>query len=268
MTSHKKSNVVHLPIAPEPDGKKRVGRPTGKLGKTAPSADYYERIESYAQKIRQTKDVRDIINMLEEALSETRALHTVNELAVAHQQVALAEMRIERLKSELELVSQLVREDQLTGAMNRRGLDDALEREAARADRCKTPLCIALIDLDDFKGINDLLGHQVGDLVLVHLVAIVKETIRSNDMIGRYGGDEFMVLMPGAQIDEACEVMDRLHRRLTLKPPSVDKHELTVTFSAGVAMRVLGEDCQAVIQRADQALYDAKNLGKDRVNAA
>ena len=231
-------------------------------------ADYYHRIEDYAQKIRETTDLRDIIGILDEALNETRALHTANEIAIVRQQVVHAEQRIEHLKSELELVTQLVREDQLTGALNRRGLDDALGREAARAERRGTHLCIGLIDIDNFKKINDAFGHQVGDIVLVHLVAIIRETIRTNDLIGRYGGEEFMVILPDAHLDVAVAVMGRLQRELAAKPISWDKQRLLVTFSAGVAARVSGEAIEALINRADKALYEAKREGKDRVIVA
>ncbi len=265
MTTRNNSNIVRLSTSPRRVGQSPEARALDEIAQPQTHPGYYARMELFAQKIRQTRDIRDIITTLEEALRETRALHTVDEVALAHEQVALAEVRIERLRNELELVSRLVREDQLTGALNRRGLDDALEREAARAERCVTPLCVALIDLDNFKGVNDSLGHQVGDRVLVHLVSIVMQTIRANDMIGRYGGDEFLVLMPGSQIDDANEVIARLQRQLTLKPLSLDNQELFVTFSAGVAMRRPGEASEAMVQRADRAMYEAKLAGRDRV---
>jgi diguanylate cyclase len=266
MAVNKKSNVVQLASAQATARQKQSDMYPADPPQ-AP-ADYYARIEQYARKIRQTKDVRDIISMLEEALLETRALHTVNEVAMARQQVALAELRIERLKNDLELVSKLVREDQLTGALNRRGLDDALEREVARAERFNTPLCVALIDLDNFKDFNDALGHLAGDQVLMHLVATVMQTIRTNDMIGRYGGDEFLVLMPGSQIEDAQEVVSRLKRKLSLNPLRWEDQELLITFSAGVVMRQSGEDTQAMIQRADHAMYEAKRAGRDRISVA
>ena len=231
---------------------------------TAP-AEYYSRIENYAQKIRQTEDVRAIIAILDEALNETRALHTANEMAMVRQQVVLAEQRIENLKSELELVNRLVREDQLTGALNRRGLDDALQREVARAKRAGTFVCIALIDIDNFKKINDAYGHQVGDIVLVHLVAIIRETVRTNDLIGRFGGEEFMLVLPDSRLDEAAAVLTRLQRRLAERQISWANKQLLVTFSGGVAAHRPGESLDELIKRADQALYEAKRVGKDRV---
>jgi diguanylate cyclase len=232
------------------------------------TGDYSSRIEGYAQKIRQTSDVSDIITLLEDALRETRALHTANEVELVRQQVIHAEQRIERLKAELEMVNKLVREDQLTGALNRRGLDDALMRESARADRSGTPLCIALLDLDNFKKVNDTFGHQAGDAVLAHLVGMVKETIRSNDLIGRYGGEEFMLILPDARIEEAVAVMGRLQRGLVANPLPWGDGQLAFTFSAGIALRRQGDNEITLINHADQALYEAKRVGKNRIIVA
>ena len=137
-------------------------------------AEYSSRIEGYARKIRQTSDVGDIITLLEDALRETRALHTANEVQLVRQQVVHAENRIERLKAELEMVNKLVREDQLTGALNRRGLDDALLRESARADRGGKPLCIALIDLDEgFRMMVNILECAPGAVAIGSRMRIV-----------------------------------------------------------------------------------------------
>lgn len=268
MASDMDRGVLRLATPARAAGPKRASRMSDGRSLSAAPTEYYKRIETYAQKIRETQDVREIIGLLDEALSETRALHTANEMAIVRQQVILAERRIEQLKGELELVNKLVREDQLTGALNRRGLDDALEREAARADRGGTSLCIALIDIDNFKKINDAFGHQVGDIVLVHLVAIIRETIRTNDLIGRYGGEEFLLLLPDSRIDEATAVMARLRRELAGKPISWGKQQLLVTFSAGVATHASEETIEGLIHRADQALYEAKRVGKDRVIVA
>lgn len=251
-----------------PPRQKQAARLSGARNQPANTDDYYKRIEDYAQQIRNTSEVGDIIAILDQALCQTRALHTADEVAIARKQVLTAEQRIEQLKGELELVSKLVHEDQLTGALNRRGLDDALAREAARAERKGSPLCIALIDIDNFKKINDSYGHQVGDVVLVHLVSIIKETIRSNDLIGRYGGEEFLLLLPDSRIDEATAVTARLQRELAHKSVSWGNKQLQVTFSAGVATRQAGESDAALIQRADQALYEAKRVGKDRIIVA
>ena len=260
------NNVVHLAIPTAPARRKAGGKAPAQSPSTA--AEYFQRIELYAHKIRQTKDIDNIIETLEEALRETRALHTTNEMAAARQQVALAEQRIERLKSELELVTRLVREDQLTRALNRRGLEDALKREVARATRSDTPLCVAMIDIDNFKHLNDTHGHQAGDKVLVHLVEIIQDTLRTNDLIGRYGGEEFLVLLPGSPLEAACEVMQRLQTQMAQKPIVWENLELRVTFSVGVAALRPAEIEPAFIGRADKAMYEAKRKGKNCVVTA
>ena len=264
MASESNRSFLHLATPPRPENAKRAIRVNSARDLATAPTEYYGRIEAYAQKIRETQDVRDIIGILDEALNETRALHTANEVAIVRQQVVLAEGRIEQLKRELEAVNRLVREDQLTGALNRRGLDDALARESARAERANTPLCVALLDIDNFKVINDTHGHQVGDIVLVHLVAIIMKTLRSNDLIGRYGGDEFLLLLPDSRLEEAAAIMNRLRRAFTRMPITWGDRQLLVTFSAGVAARNRGEADADLISRADQALYEAKHVGKDR----
>lgn len=268
MTKDMNRTVLHLATPPRADRPQQATHPSGGNLPPAGAADYYGRIENYARRIRQTNDIDKIIALLEEALRETHALHAANEVAVVREQVSAAERRIEHLKGELQLVNRLVREDQLTGAMNRRGLDDALAREAARAERSGAPLCIALIDIDNFKSINDSFGHQVGDIVLAHLVAIIREIIRTHDLIGRYGGEEFLLLLPDSRIDEAVAVMTRLQRQFAGKPLSWGTQKLLVTFSAGIAARVAGESELALIGRADAALYEAKRDGKDRTIVA
>jgi diguanylate cyclase len=184
---------------------------------------------------------------------------------MARQEVQDAEARIHALETKLQHMSELVREDQLTGSLNRRGLDDVFEREMARADRRGTPLCIAVLDLDDFKRLNDTYGHIAGDGALKHLVKIVKETIRSMDVVARFGGEEFLILLPETSIEAASQTMTRLQRELTRHFFMHDNEKVLITFSAGVALRRPGEDQTELVKRADKAMYQAKQTGKNRV---
>lgn len=268
MASDRKAGVLRLAAVPGSAAAKRSPRAPKPGAKADGASAYYARIEKYAQMIRQTSDVGDIIAILDQALSQTRALHSTHEVAAAHAQVAAAEQRIEQLRAELELVGKLVREDQLTGALNRRGLDEALEREVARAERSEAPLCVVLLDIDDFKLINDSHGHQVGDFALVHLVAIIRETLRTNDLIGRYGGDEFVLLLPNSRIEEASAVLARLHGEVAAKPLAWGNQKLHATFSAGIAEQRKGQSVAALMQRIDAALYESKRVGKDRISVA
>jgi diguanylate cyclase len=245
-----------------------------RMGDLSASTDgYHSRLEGYAHKIRQTDDIGQINVVLDDLLEDTRsvqldAVRMRDELRAARRQVEAAERKVRRLEGELDKVSGLVQEDQLTGVLNRRGLDDAFDREAARAQRTGSPLCVSLLDVDNFKQLNDHYGHQTGDGALQHLVRVIKRTMRPSDVLARYGGEEFMLLLPETQQDEAIEVMVRLQRNLTKEFFMHDNERVLITFSAGVALRRGAEPQAAVVERADQALYQAKRSGKNRVCAA
>ncbi len=229
--------------------------------------DYYKRIEHYAQQIRSTDDLGEIINILDVALLETRSLHSSKEVKKARGQVQRTEQDIEALKNELEELKELVHTDQPTGALNRVGLDASLLSEAARADRNNDSLCLVLLDLDDFKLINDTYGHQTGDLVLFHLVNITKKSLRPSDTIARFGGEEFVILLPNTTIELATLVTKRLQDNLLENCFLHADQFIPITFSAGVVARTRYEHQNSVIGRADRALYLAKNSGKNQIVA-
>ena len=207
--------------------------------------------------------------MLKETrLVQSEALKARDNMMVARQEVQDAEAKIHALEAKLQHLSELVREDQLTGSLNRRGLDDVFERETARADRRGTPLCIAVLDLDDFKKLNDTLGHIAGDNALKHLVKVVKETLRSMDVIARFGGEEFLILLPETTIEAAEATMTRLQRELTRHFFMHENEKVLITFSAGVALRRPNENQTDLVKRADGAMYKAKKSGKNRVTVA
>jgi diguanylate cyclase len=234
----------------------------------APAVSYYQRIENYAQKIRRTDDVASIINILDEALSETRALNAGHGVPLAPEKLRRAEQEIEALKNELEQLRELVHVDHLTGALNRSGLDNAFAREAARADRSNSPLGVALLDIDDFKSLNDLHGHQAGDAALVHLAQVIRKTVRPSDVVVRFGGEEFLFLLPESGLEQAAKAIQRLQEDLDRRPLVYENRTLPLTFSAGVAVRGREQSCDMVIAHADHALYEAKRAGKRRVITA
>ncbi|CUI04964.1 Putative diheme cytochrome c-553 [Janthinobacterium sp. CG23_2] len=237
------------------------------------TGDFHEKIGSFSEKISHTDNIAELNVILDEVLRETRlvqteALKSRDRMVLARQEVQEAEQRIHTLEAKLQHMSELVREDQLTGSLNRRGLDDVFERETARSDRRGTPLCIAMLDLDDFKRLNDTYGHQAGDAALKHLVKIVKETIRSMDVIARFGGEEFLILLPETSVEAASLTMTRLQRDLTKHFFLHDNEKVLITFSAGVALRAPNEDQASLVRRADKAMYQAKQTGKNRVVVA
>ncbi|MES2351867.1 MAG: diguanylate cyclase [Pseudomonadota bacterium] len=245
-----------------------------RLGQVAASTgDFHEKIGGYSEKISKADNISELNSILDEVLKETRlvqseALKARDKMVLARQEVQDAENRIHALEAKLQHLSELVREDQLTGSLNRRGLDDVFERETARSDRRGTPLCIAILDLDDFKKLNDTYGHIAGDAALKHLVKIVKDTLRSMDVIARFGGEEFLILMPETTVEAASSTMTRLQRELTRHFFLHDNEKVLITFSAGVALRRPNEEQTDLVKRADKAMYTAKQTGKNRVVVA
>ncbi len=245
-----------------------------RLGQVAASTgDFHEKIGGYSEKISKAENINELNHILDEVLRETRlvqteALRARDKMVLARQEVQDAEQRIHTLEAKLQHMSELVREDQLTGSLNRRGLDDVFERETARSDRRGTPLCIAMLDLDDFKRLNDTYGHLAGDAALKHLVKIVKDTLRSMDVIARFGGEEFLILLPETTTEAATHTMTRVQRELTKHFFLHDNEKVMITFSAGVALRKPNEGQTELVKRADQAMYTAKQTGKNRVVVA
>jgi diguanylate cyclase len=242
-----------------------------RVGEMSQSADgYHTRIGEYSEKISQARDITELgdvvgglsadIGGLRDALRSNHA-----ELVAARTQAEQAEQRVQELQQELIQVSNLVREDQLTGALNRRGMDEAFERELARTERLQARLSIGMLDLDHFKKLNDRLGHQAGDEALRHLTRVVHGLLRPTDTLARYGGEEFLILLPNTDLDEAEHVLKRIQRELTRQFFLHDNERVLITFSAGVAMRGPDEGQAALVARADAAMYAAKGLGRNRV---
>ncbi|HVK95672.1 MAG TPA: diguanylate cyclase [Noviherbaspirillum sp.] len=239
----------------------------------ANTSDYRKKIDNYSQQISQATDAVNLNKVLDDLSRDTRmaqieTLRSQDDIIAARHEVQAAETRIHALESELAQMSELAREDQLTGSLNRRGLDDFLEREIARSERRKSPLCAALLDLDNFKRLNDTYGHHTGDQALVHLVSVVKDTLRAMDVIGRFGGEEFVIVLPDTPLDEAMQTVTRVQRELTKRIFMHNNERLLITFSSGVALRMPGESPADLIKRADEALYKAKRAGKNRVISA
>jgi two-component system cell cycle response regulator len=168
-----------------------------------------------------------------------------------------------RLVRELESLS---RTDPLTGAGNRRAFDEALTHEVARAKRHGQALGLMMLDIDHFKRINDAHGHPGGDEVLRAVGAILRSTLREGDVLFRYGGEEFAVLLPYAAAAGASAAAERMIRAIAAKTIRVGAADVQVTASAGVASLAATDDGAKLVGRADAALYEAKNAGRDRVH--
>ena len=184
---------------------------------------------------------------------------TRHELDIARQQM-------DSIHEDLVKAEALAVTDPLTGLPNRRGLDLAISRELSRARRLKSEVCIAIIDIDHFKAINDEHGHGVGDQALVHLANVIRPGIRETDVVGRFGGEEFLLLMPDTPLTGAEFTLTRLLRTLERSPLHVRTGTITMRFSAGLTQWRLGERAKEPIERADRAMYEAKQAGRARVH--
>jgi diguanylate cyclase len=240
---------------------------------TESTSDYHDKIEAYQQKIATTDNIGELNVLLNSILDDTRSIgltvqRTRDEFMNSQRQAIAAEKRIQELTAELDYIGQVAHQDYLTGALNRRGMDEAIEREFNRADRHNTALCIAMLDIDHFKKLNDTLGHATGDEALTHLVKVLKDVLRTTDVLARYGGEEFIIILPDTPQDEAVKVITRVQRELTKNFFMYNNERVLITFSAGVAERALNEAPEALIPRADAALYKAKHSGRNQVVGA
>jgi diguanylate cyclase (GGDEF)-like protein len=178
----------------------------------------------------------------------------------SHAAIALENARLHRIVERQALV------DGLTGIANRRQCEEALTSEISRAERLGTPLTLVLADLDDFKAINDAHGHATGDDVLREFAAVLRATVRDSDLAGRWGGEEFLLLLPGADAVGGGQLADRVRSSLTERSfLGAEGTVVSVTCSFGVAQHVPGSDDRDLFAAADRALYRAKAEGKNRV---
>jgi diguanylate cyclase len=148
-----------------------------------------------------------------------------------------------------------IRTDPLTGVNNRRGLDDALGTQLALLNRYGTRFCVAIFDIDHFKQINDAQGHLYGDQMLSQLARLIDESLRETDVVARFGGEEFLVILPETYLTGAAVLADRLRLRIS--------QEMPLTVSGGVAEALDGDSHESLVARADAALYSAKTAGRN-----
>ncbi len=181
---------------------------------------------------------------------------------------ARSSQRKQSLAEALARIRELAIRDELTGLFNRRHMLELLQTERSRADRSAQPWCLCMVDIDHFKTINDRHGHGVGDEVLRSLSLIIRDGLRDCDHVARWGGEEFLILLPDTALDEAVLVVERIRQSLLRTGVSRAVPDLRVTLSAGVSQAFAEESLPQAIDRADQALYRAKSAGRNCIEAA
>ncbi|HET6331686.1 MAG TPA: diguanylate cyclase [Polyangiales bacterium] len=195
-----------------------------------------------------------------------RLLHQLEQLVSEKEQLTT---QLRHVNDEL---SRLAGTDSLTGLANRRVFVDALRRDLSRAQRTSQPLSVLILDVDHFKSVNDTYGHAVGDVVLTRLAEVLRSTLRNGDLAARWGGEEFVALLPGSAIDGAKIAAERIRTALEQVEMSAPVANFRVTASFGVATIPVGaatpQEAPTLMERADAALYEAKRGGRNKVVAA
>lgn len=174
--------------------------------------------------------------------------------------------RNRELEEALATISQLARQDPLTGLLNRRAFLDLADHEQTRARRSGAPLAVAMADIDNFKPINDEHGHAVGDQILKEVAARLREHVREEDVICRWGGEEFLCLLPETDLEAGRRVVDRMRRDLTGKPVETGAGTFSIKLTIGMAP--VEENLDSAIEAADRAMYEGKRAGRNRVVVA
>jgi diguanylate cyclase len=233
------------------------------------TGNFHESVGRYADVIEKADSLETLAGAVREMVEESRTVQalvqqTQARLQAEHSKASDLTQRVAELETEMRRLSDEVSTDQLTQIANRRGLLQAFDAERARMERSGVTLSVGLLDIDNFKRLNDNLGHSAGDEALKALAAVVSKTLRPTDLVARYGGEEFVVLLPDTPVDEGQQILTRLQRSLTGGLFMHENKQVFVTFSAGVTSYRAGERLEDALERADQALYEAKRTGKNR----
>jgi diguanylate cyclase (GGDEF)-like protein len=237
------------------------------LVKPFDTAEFQARIKAALIRLNNEKAVRDQQEFYKEAIKgeehlASRILNQNLSLKQAYQEMIDINRELEKSNRELEKVAKY---DYLSGLLNRMNLFNRIDMEIERALRTEDPLCGVMIDIDNFKDINDNYGHQVGDAVIQEIGRRLNQELRKYDHAGRYGGEEFFVVLPNTEKEHAISFGERFRKKLVGRPIDYLGHSITITASFGIAMFKKGETKNEWINRADGAMYMAKETGRNRV---
>ncbi|EHQ52972.1 hypothetical protein ECTPHS_09794 [Ectothiorhodospira sp. PHS-1] len=223
-----------------------------------------EHILGQSQRMERLLRISDGYHLLEHSQNLTLAERCEKQLRRMEKLARISDQYQRNLWEVTETLRQAANQDSLTGLANRRFLMERLKEETHRATRKDTSLAIALMDVDHFKQINDRFGHEVGDVALCEIAGAVRQGVRLYDVYGRWGGEEFLLMLPDTRRDEAIMVLERIRQTIsTLTVGEDDPIRLSASF--GVTLLRSGEDVDDALKRADDALFKAKREGRDRV---
>lgn len=230
---------------------------------------FQDKLTGYADTIGQADSLESLAGVVRDMVQDSRTVHDVvsqtqARLQSEHARATELTDRVQQLEQEIRKLSDEVSTDPLTQIANRRGLMQTFDNKRATTQAAGKPLSIGLLDVDNFKKLNDTLGHQTGDEALKFLARRVSESLRPNDAVARYGGEEFVVLLPDTDVNDGEQILTRLQRQLSAEFFEHDDQRVFITFSAGVTTHRPGEPIEAALDRADMALYEAKRTGKNR----
>ena len=251
-----------------------INRMLQELGELGQHTDRFQSsVGRYAEVIERADSLESLTGVVREMVEESRTVQALVQQTQArlhseHEKADQLTRRVEQLEGELRRLSDEVHTDQLTQVANRRGLLQAFEIEQGKLEREPSSLALALLDIDNFKKLNDTLGHAAGDEALKSLAARVSGLLRPGDKVGRWGGEEFVLILPAAPLDEARSILTRLQRSLSASLFMHEGQDVFVTFSAGITLYRPGETLDTALNRADEALYEAKRTGKNRACVA
>jgi len=206
----------------------------------------------------------DVLSASADSLEVTSRLATIGQIARDRQRSTKRFLELER---ELAKLKELSNVDALTGLYNRRHLFSLLRGELKRARRYAFDLSVVMADVDHFKRVNDTHGHDVGDEALVHVASVLSSAIREEDFLGRYGGEEFCVVLPQTSLEDGARLAERARKRMAAMPLLLPGVHISLTISLGVSSFLAGDpfDLNDLVKRADAELYRAKDSGRNRV---
>ncbi len=222
-------------------------------------------LEDHEQKLNVMEKIVDLVEFKKLVSNEIGQVRESN-ISLQHK-LTQAQQEVRTLQSQLTEITDLATIDELTGLYNRRALFTRLAEEHSRVERYKENFSLMIFDIDDFKQVNDTYGHQAGDAILKNLAHFLKGNLRTSDFISRFGGEEFIAILPSTGMEKARRVAEKMRHMLGKKVFEDKKGaiKIKITVSIGISQCTLGDSVDDLIKRADDALYMAKNNGKNTI---